>query len=76
MISFCATIILLVASLFSRLKSFGNFAINYDIGCIIVVVALLLTFGLLQLFLPEISNVILEVLSWICGTIAVSIVFI
>jgi hypothetical protein len=62
--------------MFSKLKAFGVFTIDYNFKWIIIMVSMIIFFGLLTLFLPKPASIVMDVLSWIVGTVAVAILFI
>ncbi len=71
-----ATLILFFSTCFSRLDAYDGRGITYDFKWILSLSASVLLIGLLILYFPDTTTIVIDVISWILGTIGVSIVFI
>lgn len=72
-ITICATILVIVATLFARFEAFGGSGIKYSLKLIIIMVLLVLGVGLMTIYAKGAAVIFLDVVSWIVSPVAVGI---
>ena len=69
-----ATIIIILGTVFARLDAFDGSGIEFNLKWVILVGILVLGIGQLIIFASDIANMVLDVITWVLGTIAVGLV--